>query len=376
MEEQKYYRLNKLLAVDAEYNMLLGERANGKSYAVKECCLWEAYHHCEYKIWINEGRKVQKARYEFAYLRRWREEIKGRDVESYFSDMDIRAITDGNYDCVTFYRNDIYFGNTADDGRIERGDKIGSVFGLTGATHYKSLSFPYIGNIVYEEFITNTGYIPNEVDNLLSIVSSIARRKKVRVFLIGNTISRMCPYFDEWELVHIKQQKQGTIDIYNQPTNQIDEETGELITIKIAVEYCENSGSNSKMFFGNNSKMIVSGVWESELQPHLEGSFNEYRMCYKVLYEYSSFKFYICILRKGSDYPFLYVYPVGNKEDNSVKRRISDKYTTDKYTTLYLTKLTKYDNLLIELLDNNKVCFSDNLTGTEFFQIKKERGKF
>ena len=29
-----------------------------------------------------------------------------------------------------------------------------------------------------------------------------------------------------------------------------------------------------------------------------------------------------------------------------------------------------------EVLAERKICFSDNLTGTEFFQIKKERGFF
>lgn len=379
MEEQKYYRLNNILKCDAEYNMLLGERSNGKSYSVKECILWEAFNHADYEKWINEGVRVEKAnnRYDFGYLRRWREETKTRDVESYFDDIDIKTLTSNVYDCVVVYRNDIFFGKTDAEGHIEKSEnRIGCCFALTSATHYKSLAFPTIGNIVFEEFITNSGYLPREVDNLLDIVSSIARRNRVRVFLIGNTISRMCPYFDEWELVHVKTQKQGTIDIYNQPTNQTDPETGELITIKIAVEYCENSGNNSKMFFGNKANMIVSGVWESEIQPHLEGNFKEYTMCYKILYKYSSFKFYICLLRKGHEYPFLFVYPVGDDEDKKVKRVISDEFSTDKYTTLYLTKVAKFDSIVIELLKDRKVCFSDNLTGTEFFQIEKERGKF
>ena len=374
-EKQKYYRLNNILKTDAEYNMLLGERSNGKSYSVKECVLWEAYHHCEYGAWINDGKKVQKARYEFGYLRRWKEETKTRDVESYFEDIDVKSLTDNNYDTVVAYRGDIYFGSTDDEGKVERGDKIGSVFALTSATHYKSRTFPLIGNLIYEEFITNAGYLPNEVDNLLSIVSSIARRNRIRVFLIGNTISRLCPYFDEWELVHVKEQKQGTIEIYNQPTNQIDEETGELITIKIAVEYCENSGSNSKMFFGKKSDMIVSGVWECEAYPHLEKPFEKQYVKYQVIYEYSSFRFLINLMKYPNENPFLFVYPY-NSEEYKCKRVVTDKYTTDKLHTLYLTKVTKYDNIIMDLLENQKIVFSDNLTGTEFYQIKKERGKF
>ena len=71
MSKQKFYNLKKLLAVDAEYNILLGERSNGKSYAVKEHCVTQAY--------LNDDKK-------FILLRRWQLEIKGNLIESYFAD--------------------------------------------------------------------------------------------------------------------------------------------------------------------------------------------------------------------------------------------------------------------------------------------------
>lgn len=60
------------------YNMLLGERSNGKSYATKYVALWEAYHEKDIRT------KQPKERCQLAYLRRWRDEIKSRDVEAYF----------------------------------------------------------------------------------------------------------------------------------------------------------------------------------------------------------------------------------------------------------------------------------------------------
>ena len=364
-QKQKYYNIEDLLTKKAEYNILLGERSNGKSYAVKYMALWEAYNKKDYLT------REDKARYMLGYVRRWREEIKGRDVAQYFDDMPISKITDGEYDGVTCYRSDIYFTSHDEEGNEIRGEKIGATFALTGVTHYKSLSFPLIGNIIFEEFITDTGYLPHEVDNLQSLISTIARRERVAVYMIGNTISRMCPYFDEWQLVHVKKQAQGTIDIYKQSTNQIDDD-GKQIVISIAVEYCENSGNNSKMFFGHNAKMTTSGVWESEISPHLEMPFNHYKCLYKVYYEYTSFKFIINLLVDDNKNPFLYVYPA--KEKGKIKRAVSDKYTADRYTTLYLTKVSKYDTIIIDLLSQQKIVYSDNLTGTEFTQIKKERG--
>lgn len=373
--EQKFYRLNRILQLNADYNMLLGERSNGKSYAVKECMLWEAYHECDYNEWINNGKMIPKDRFQFGYLRRWRDDIKTRTVEDYFSDMDVKALTDDEYETVMFKQGAVYFANYDPTGKKVQGKQCGNCFSVNSATHYKSLSFKQIGNIVFEEFLTDSGYLPHEVDKLLDIISTIARRDYVRVFLIGNTISRLCPYFDEWQLTHVKTQKQGTIEIYKQPTSQVDEETGENIVVTIAVEYCENSGSNSKMFFGQKANMITSGIWECDVHPHLENPFNSYKLKYQIYYKHGSFAFNICLLRDDDKQLFLYVYPaaeIGRK----VKRIVTEEYTANPLATPYLTKITKYDILVLELLENKKVVFSDNLTGTEFYQMKKEKGRF
>ena len=100
--KQKYYSIDNLISKKAIYNILLGERSNGKSYATKKLCLWEAYHEKDFKT----GKP--KKRYQFGYLRRWREEIKSRDIELYFADMPIEEITDGQFNGVYSYRNDIF----------------------------------------------------------------------------------------------------------------------------------------------------------------------------------------------------------------------------------------------------------------------------
>ena len=371
--KQRFYNIKNLLSKNAQYNILLGERSNGKSYATKYMMLWEAFHELDYFGYL-EKNKIAKKRYQFAYIRRWQDEVKARDVELYFTDMPIADITNGQYNGVECYRRDIYFKFTDENGVSTRGKKIGSAFALTGVTHYKSLAFPLIGNIVFEEFITNQGYIGHEVDNLTDLVSTIARRDSVRVFMIGNTINRLCPYFTEWELSHVKEQAQGTIDIYTHSTNQIDEE-GQPIEIVIAVEYCANSGKNSQMFFGKKSEMITSGVWDSNNYPHLEYPLNHYRCVYKILYEYKTFRFIINLLLSDNNEPFLYIYPA-TKDNTNIKRVVTDKYSIDRYTTTYLTDLCRYDNIVVELIKNNKICYSDNLSGTEFEQIKKERGGY
>ena len=64
------------------------------------------------------------------------------------------------------------------------------------------------------------------------------------------------------------------------------------------------------------------------------------------------------------------------KDNANIKRVVTDKYSIDRYTTTYLTDLCRYDNIVVELIKNNKICYSDNLSGTEFEQIRKERGVY
>jgi hypothetical protein len=369
--KQKFYNIKDILKQNCEYNIILGERSNGKSYQGKIVCLYEAWTGLDFIT------KQKKTRSNFGYLRRWREEIKSRDCVQYFDDLIpyIRELTNNEADSIICFRNDLYFAQTLENGYQVKVKKCGSCFALTSATHYKSLSFSDIGNIIFEEFITKYGYLNKETETLMDIVSTIARRDSIRVLLIGNTIDRMCPYFRDWDLKHIKTQKQGTIDIYRQSTTQTNDD-GKPVIISIAVEYCENSGNNSKMFFGQSAKMITSGVWESDVYPHLKGKLSDYKCYYTLIYNYLDFSFIIKLLIDKDKNPFLYVYPNTKPDRNDIKRIVQEDYKPDIFTTNFLTIVTKYDKLIIDLINNKKVVFSDNLTGTEFNKIKVERGKF
>ena len=55
MSKKQYYSIDNIMKTNAQYMMLLGQRANGKSYQAKETVLTNAF---------KTGRK-------FVYLRRW-----------------------------------------------------------------------------------------------------------------------------------------------------------------------------------------------------------------------------------------------------------------------------------------------------------------
>lgn len=353
MRKQKFYSIDNLLKENAEYNILLGERSNGKSYAVKEYCLSEAY----------------KKGHKFVLLRRWQIETKATNIEAYFADAPIRAITDGKCNAVTVYRGDIFASHIEEDGTITKIKQLGKVLYLTGETHYKSMSFPEYCNVIYEEFITTDGYLPNEPTKLFSLVSTIARRRKISVFMIGNTMSRMCPYFTEWQLTNIPKQEQGTIDNYYMPTDQVDE-NGNNIVVKISVEFCENSGNNSKMFFGQSSKMITSGAWECVKKLHLDCKYNECKKIYSVTLQDNGFLYTLDLLVKPDKKYVVYGYPSKKKQT----RCISDIESLDYMQTRDFVPLTKGDEIMLRLIKIGNIAFCDNLTGTEICDILSRKG--
>lgn len=352
--KQKHYRLTNIKKLDAEYNILLGERSNGKSYSVKEECLINAY----------------KSNDMFGYMRRYQFDVKSSDVEAYFSDMPITSYTNGEYETISVYRGRIYFANYTNDFKIVRGKMCGYIFYLSGLEHFKSQAFNTITTLIFEEFITKRQYLDNEPALLQQFVSTIARRRRIHVYMIGNTINRLCPYFTEWSLRNIPKQKQGTIETYNFKTDQVDENL-QPITIKIAVEFCENSGNNSKMFFGNVGKNITSGTWECEEVPHLPTDI-DYVKLYEFLLSDFGFSFVVQLLRNPQNNGLIvYVYPY------TYKRKVN-RVVTSVFSDEPLTSCRLFDNIEVEkhikwLINNNKICYSDNLCGSDFKQVLLNR---
>lgn len=352
--KQKFYRLDRIIKLNANYNILLGERSNGKSYATKEYCIKQAYNNPDTD--------------RFILLRRWDLETKQSLVEQYFNDAPISAITDGNCDGVVVYRGEIWLSKYNEETtKNERKIKIGYSRALSMEQHYSSGSYNDVQNILYEEFISRDYYLPTEPIKLMHFVSTVARRRKISVFMIGNTISRLCPYFEEWQLVNTVKQKQGTIETYTYNTDQQDED-GNTVNILIAVEFCENSGRNSKMFFGSATNMITSGAWQSKEMPHLKGNrMLDYNLLYTIFIEVANFKFQCEFLsEKKTGIMYWYIRPKTTKIKPDA-RLITDHFNlVNQLTTIGLAPLNQTESYIFTLMTQKNVCYSDNLTGSDF----------
>lgn len=249
-----YYSLKKILEKNADYNLIIGERSNGKSYAALEHIL---------KEYVNKGKQG-------AYIRRWADDLKGKRAENVFSALVnngvVSKLTKRKYSGVIFARGAwhmTYFDEKAKKNKAEV-TPFCYAFSLSDMEHDKSASYPKVCNIVFDEFLTRKYYLPDEFVIFMNVLSTIIRdRNDVKIFMLGNTVNKYSPYFSEMGLNNIERMEQGNIDVYTFANK-----------LKIAVEYCSPKGDSKdsdKFFsFDNPSlNMITSGKWEMGIFPHL-----------------------------------------------------------------------------------------------------------
>lgn len=339
-KKKQYYDITNLLKTGAQYMMLLGERSNGKSYQVKKTVLED----------IRDGNG------KFVYIRRWDSDVKAHTVENYFEDMDLQGLV--GCDSFKAWNGEVY--TTDEDGK--RVDAVGYYCGLNIAERYKSNVFIGVRNIIVEEFITDGAYLVDEPIKLMHLISTIARDSDVRVFLIGNTLSRVCPYFAHWCLEGVLKQRLGTIEIYHHHE--------EDHVVDIAVEYCANAGTTSNMFFGRASKQIVSGEWDTYDLPRLPRSQLDYDVIYEMVLKYQAFRFCIQLLierKKGGQ--IVFIYPITKKTRKKIYRTITDEFSDLPNVTNQLDPNIKPERIIKDCIALNKVCYSDNLTGSDFKNV-------
>lgn len=170
-----WYDIGQTLTYNCLFNFIIGNRGCGKTYAAKKRAV---------KQFLEKG-------YQFVYLRRFKEELD-ETAESYFNDI----IHNNEFpDAVIEYKGGQYFINE---------QVAGYAMALTKAKDYKSISFPMVYLIIYDEFLIEDNgysrYLKNEVKQFLSFYMSIDRYRGCTVFFLANSVTMINPYFLFWDL--------------------------------------------------------------------------------------------------------------------------------------------------------------------------------
>lgn len=257
MSKQKFYSPAKIDKRDAVYNVIFGERSNGKTFAL----LRKALH-----LFIDTGKQS-------AYIRRWKEDVTGRRASRLFEGLvaegEVSRATKGKFTGIHYFSGKFYLCNYDDNGKVVYSDLdlFCFAFNLSDSEHDKSTSYPDVALIIFDEFLTNKLYMQDEFVLFMNVVSTIVRRREdVKIYMLGNTVNKYCPYFAEMGLNHVPKMEQGTIDVYSYGDSKLT----------VAVEYCaststDEDGESHKYFAFNNPKlqMITGGAWELNIYPHL-----------------------------------------------------------------------------------------------------------
>lgn len=350
--EIKHYNIDKLVSYNADINILFGERSNGKSYQLK--------HKRAVIKYLETGKR-------FVLMRRFREEITTSNIEQYFGDVDVEKLTSGKYNCITVYRKHIYLSNfNSETFKTIRGEKIGYAVALSTEQNYAGGSFLDVEDIIFEEFMTRSRYLSNEPTKLMNFYATVDRKRgTTKLWLVGNSISRVCPYLYEWGLDKIvAKQKQGTIEV-----KEIDSSDDDRV--KLAIEYCESTGVSSHTI-GWNKDMMNDGSWQSSPQPHLPKSKKKYDICYRIGFMYQGFKFLGELLKdKETKEICWFIYPYEKEIDNKTIV-FTDIISTSIYYQRNIYDITiKNENIqkLLNTFREDKIFYANDLVGTDFKQV-------
>lgn len=179
-----YYSYDKLYSFNAIYNYVIGGRGLGKTYGAKKKAIADAIKHG----------------HEFIYLRRYKDEIKTSkatffsDIEHEFPDYLFKIVGEEGF----------YLPKNAYTEGKPKWIKIGYFFALSTAQNRKSVSYPKVRKIIYDEFIIEKGmvqYLPNEPTAFNNFYNTVDRfNDRVIVLFLANSVSMKNPYFIQYRI--------------------------------------------------------------------------------------------------------------------------------------------------------------------------------
>lgn len=179
-----YYNFDKIYSYNATFNFLVGSRGLGKTYGAKLKVL---------KAALKRGDQ-------FIYMRRYKEELQTSsrtffaDIEDEFPDWDFRA---------NGWLAEMAPVSTRDE-KKRVWKTIGYFIPLSRAQAMKSVAFPNVKTIIFDEFIIEKGmthYLPAEAESFQNFYSTVDRWKdKTKVFFLANSVSIMNPYFLAYDI--------------------------------------------------------------------------------------------------------------------------------------------------------------------------------
>ena len=367
-EEQEYWLKDNLDATGANYRMAFSQRGPGKSYQTK----------CEaIDRWLETGKQ-------FGLIRRLDNQLTIDKVSEYWTDM-TEYFTEKAHSVFPNFESFVIiprsgkwtvYGMEEGTSKKEPLGVIGYYFAVNCAERYKSVSYPDIDFVIFEEFMSEShSYLVNEFDKLMSIISTIKRRRTdFVIYMLGNTVDMNCPVLHDMG-INVREMAQGDIKLFTYYGGKNGETKN-----TVAVEYIrpvEQSEDSESFFIFNRQQenMIINGAWQTGDYPLFDKDdfYTDVRPKLSVVIDYKDIKLY-CYFDKGKDgFPIAYISNerLGNRfkyifiTSKTYLNRNQFSYSSD----LPIVKNIK--KLLYFCISNNSILYLSNYTGNDLDSLIK-----
>lgn len=351
---QKYYSIRNVLnqIPDAQYYVIFGERSNGKTYSTLDYML-ERYFKC--------GE-------EMAIIRRYKEDLKGKNGAQMFASLVnnklIEKYSRGQWNGIYYYSQRWYFiyKNPENPNDVKKADEPFCYgFALTDMEHDKSISFPNVCNILFDEYMARS-YLTDEFVLFVNVLSTIIRdRNNVKIFMCGNTINKYCPYYKEMGLKNIDKMEKGKIDVYQYGNSKL----------KVAVEYSDFPAKKkpSDVYFAFDNpklKMITKGEWEIGIYPRmtLDMKYAPKHVKYHYFIQFQD-QTLMCEIVKKEQYLFTFIHfkttPIKENDKSIVYN--PKQSGLPNYRRRIIKPVTKIEQKILWFFNNEKVFYASNEVG-------------
>lgn len=170
-----YWDITKPQSYNCLFNFIVGMRGVGKTFGFKEWAI----------------RDFIKTGGQFAYIRRFTKELQEKKINGFFDDI-IKENKFPGHEFAVKNKN-FYI-----DGKL-----AGFTFCLATSKIDKSMSFPDVTKICFDEFILDKGvhhYLPDEITGFLELYETIARLRSVPCWFLSNALTISNPYFHYFDL--------------------------------------------------------------------------------------------------------------------------------------------------------------------------------
>lgn len=346
-----FYSTKNIDKKNAVYNIIFGERSNGKTYA----------------LLLKSLEQFWKDGSQMAYVRRWKEDLTGRRASRLFAGIndnhEVERITNGEYTAIHYYAGKWYLCNFDDKGKAIYSDENVVAFGfaLSDGEHDKSTSFPSIRTVVFDEFLTNRTYLRDEFVLFMNTISTIVRKREdVKIYMLGNTVSKFCPYFNEMGLGNVTAMEQGTIDVYKYGESPLT----------VAVEYCKSQAKanpkSNKYFAFNNPKlqMITGGAWELDIYPHLPYKYKPKNVVLTYFIDFNDNLFQCEVIDlDGVFFTYIHVKTTELKDPYNDLIYTLDHHPEINYNRNILKPINKMQEKVLWFFKADRVYFQNNDVG-------------